>query len=174
MGYMPTINVDHIWALVPEATRDKYRNTYLAAKTVEEKAAVKAPVFNMEKAGYFKVLGKGRLPNHPIIVKAKYFSAKAERKIKATGGYLRFGLKEGVRPRLSLPRRHGLRRVRAALIRGARSRAHLRQQVQDEEHWQRVVPPSHPMPPLQRHPYQQDVVVCRRRSSADRYARCVR
>merc|ERR1711970_1569454 len=42
--------------------------------------------FYMEKAGYFKVLGKGRLPNHPIIVKAKYFSAKAEMKIKKTGG----------------------------------------------------------------------------------------
>merc|ERR1711970_362950 len=28
--YMPTINVDHIWSLVKEETRDKYRNAYLA------------------------------------------------------------------------------------------------------------------------------------------------
>ena len=56
--YMPTINVDHIWSLVKEETRNKYRNAYLAAKTPEEKALVKAPVFNLNKAGYFKVLGK--------------------------------------------------------------------------------------------------------------------
>merc|ERR1711970_331285 len=84
--YMPTINVDHIWSLVTEETRDSYRNNYLNARTEEEKAAIKAPVFNMNKAGFSKVLGKGRLPNHPLIVKAKYFSAKAEAKIKKTGG----------------------------------------------------------------------------------------
>lgn len=36
--------------------------------------------------GYYKVLGKGRLPNQPVIVKAKFFSKKAEDKIKAVGG----------------------------------------------------------------------------------------
>ena len=38
------------------------------------------------KAGYFKVLGKGRLPNQPVVVKAKFFSKTAERRIKAVGG----------------------------------------------------------------------------------------
>jgi hypothetical protein len=36
--------------------------------------------------GYFKVLGKGLLPKQPVIVKAKFFSKSAERKIKAVGG----------------------------------------------------------------------------------------
>lgn len=36
--------------------------------------------------GYYKVLGKGVLPKQPVIVKAKLFSRKAERKIKEVGG----------------------------------------------------------------------------------------
>lgn len=36
--------------------------------------------------GYFKVLGKGVLPSQPVIVKAKFFSKKAEAKIKEVGG----------------------------------------------------------------------------------------
>ena len=36
--------------------------------------------------GFSKVLGKGVLPKQPMIVKAKFFSKKAERKIKAVGG----------------------------------------------------------------------------------------
>ena len=83
---MPTINVENIWALVSEETRDTYRKNFLAAKTDEERAAVKAPVFNLSSAGFFKVMGKGRLPRHPIIVKAKYFTARAEKKIKDAGG----------------------------------------------------------------------------------------
>ena len=36
--------------------------------------------------GFFKVLGKGFLPSQPVVVRAKFFSQKAERKIKAIGG----------------------------------------------------------------------------------------
>lgn len=36
--------------------------------------------------GYYKLLGKGRLPKQPVIVKAKFFSKQAEDKIKAVGG----------------------------------------------------------------------------------------
>ena len=36
--------------------------------------------------GIFKVLGKGELPPQPMVVKAKYFSKDAEKKIKAVGG----------------------------------------------------------------------------------------
>jgi large subunit ribosomal protein L27Ae len=32
------------------------------------------------------VLGKGRLPQQPVIVKAKYFSHSAEEKIRSVGG----------------------------------------------------------------------------------------
>ncbi|TMW39928.1 hypothetical protein DOY81_014992, partial [Sarcophaga bullata] len=38
------------------------------------------------KLGYYKLLGRGHLPNLPVIVKAKYFSKKAENKIKNAGG----------------------------------------------------------------------------------------
>lgn len=36
--------------------------------------------------GYYKLLGKGRLPKQPVIVKAKFFSKLAEDKVKAVGG----------------------------------------------------------------------------------------
>jgi ribosomal protein L15 len=41
---------------------------------------------NIKIKGYFKVLGKGILPNQPVVVKAKFFSKRAEAKIKAAGG----------------------------------------------------------------------------------------
>jgi large subunit ribosomal protein L27Ae len=41
---------------------------------------------NTVRSGYFKVLGKGILPKQPLIVKAKFFSRRAEEKIKAAGG----------------------------------------------------------------------------------------
>ena len=45
-----------------------------------------APVIDLTKLGYFKVLGKGELPKVPVIVKAKFFTKLAEKRIKATGG----------------------------------------------------------------------------------------
>ena len=36
--------------------------------------------------GYFKVLGKGNIPRKPMIVKARFFSRLAEKKIKGAGG----------------------------------------------------------------------------------------
>ena len=57
-------------------------------KTSKEKVIflLKAPVIDVTKAGFSKVLGKGRLPNQPVVVKAKFFSKTAERRIKAVGG----------------------------------------------------------------------------------------
>ena len=46
----------------------------------------KAPVIDVTKQGYFKVLGKGRMPAQPVVVKAKFFSKLAEKKIKENGG----------------------------------------------------------------------------------------
>ena len=54
--HMPTINVDHIWNLVSEKTRRAWKAKVDAATTDEEKAKVKAPVFNMNKA--VSILGK--------------------------------------------------------------------------------------------------------------------
>jgi large subunit ribosomal protein L27Ae len=73
--YRPSINIDSIWNLVGDDVRKQYAS-------VKDKA----PVIDVTKAGYFKVLGKGRLPNQPIVVKAKFFSKTAERRIKAAGG----------------------------------------------------------------------------------------
>lgn len=50
--YCPVINIDKIWSLVSDATRLKYKDS-----------KDKAPVIDVGKAGYFKVLGKGRLPH---------------------------------------------------------------------------------------------------------------
>jgi len=73
--FCPTINLDRVWTLVSEQTRKNYaKNTKVA------------PVIDVTQAGYFKVLGKGRLPKQPVIVKAKFFSKSAEDKIKKVGG----------------------------------------------------------------------------------------
>jgi large subunit ribosomal protein L27Ae len=73
--YQPGINLDKLWSLVSEQTRTKYAG--------EKK---KAPVIDVSRAGYTKVLGKGALPKQPVIVKARFFSRQAEEKIKAVGG----------------------------------------------------------------------------------------
>merc|ERR1712079_97535 len=67
---MPAVNLDKLWSLVSEQTRTKY-----AGETG------KAPVIDVSRAGFFKVLGKGALPKQPVIVKARFFSRRAEEKI---------------------------------------------------------------------------------------------
>ncbi|KAG8921424.1 60S ribosomal protein L28 [Tulasnella sp. 418] len=74
LQWRPTINVDKLPTLVP----------------AEEKANWKAdsntvPVIDTLNAGYGKVLGNGQI-SLPCIVKARYVSEKAERKIKEAGG----------------------------------------------------------------------------------------
>ena len=73
--YTPTINISKLWSLVSEET---FKNA--------QKDPKKAPVIDVVKAGYFKVLGKGELPNVPVVVKAKLFSSTAEKRIRAAGG----------------------------------------------------------------------------------------
>ncbi|KAG9330579.1 hypothetical protein JZ751_023830 [Albula glossodonta] len=70
--FCPTINLDKLWTLVSEQTRLNYA----------KKPDGPAPIID----GYFKVLGKGKLPKQPVIVKAKFFSRRAEEKIKGVGG----------------------------------------------------------------------------------------
>jgi len=69
----PTINVDKLWTLVNK----------VGEVDVPEGNAI---VIDATKAGFFKVLGKGRLPKKPVIVKARFFSRQAENKIRAAGG----------------------------------------------------------------------------------------
>lgn len=73
--FRPALNLDQIWTLVTDETRKKY-------ETDKEKV----PVIDVTKAGYFKVLGRGRLPNQKVVIRAKFFSKTAERRIKAIGG----------------------------------------------------------------------------------------
>eukprot|EP00873_Tetraselmis_striata_P036420 jgi/Tetstr1/456684/TSEL_043385.t1 len=73
--FCPVINLDKIWTLVGEEAR------VAAAKNKSQ-----APVIDVSQSGYFKVLGKGQLPEQPVVVKAKYFSKLAESKIKEVGG----------------------------------------------------------------------------------------
>ena len=72
--WRPNLNLDKLWSLVPadikkEATSSKQTLT-----------------IDVTKFGYHKVLGKGVLPKIPVIVKAKFFSRIAEKRIKAVGG----------------------------------------------------------------------------------------
>ena len=66
-----SINVDKLWALVGG---------------VQQPQGGAACVINVSSAGYFKVLGKGRIPDVPMVVKARLFSQEAEKKIVAAGG----------------------------------------------------------------------------------------
>jgi len=75
--WKPCINLDKLWSLVPSSSREKY---------LSGKANGVAPVIDLLALGYAKVLGKGRLPDVPVVVKARYVSALAEKKIKEAGG----------------------------------------------------------------------------------------
>eukprot|EP00416_Gambierdiscus_australes_P032903 CAMPEP_0171091166 /NCGR_PEP_ID=MMETSP0766_2-20121228/32271_1 /TAXON_ID=439317 /ORGANISM="Gambierdiscus australes, Strain CAWD 149" /LENGTH=145 /DNA_ID=CAMNT_0011549231 /DNA_START=54 /DNA_END=491 /DNA_ORIENTATION=- len=72
---VPIINVEKLWSLVPEHVRLHYKEN-----------TDKAPIIDVLKAGYMKVVGKGKLPDQPLIVKARYFTKIAETKIKDKGG----------------------------------------------------------------------------------------
>ncbi|KAI9638360.1 structural constituent of ribosome [Dioszegia hungarica] len=69
----PTMNVDKLISL-PEAKVDAPEGT--------------VPVIDLVHLGHFKLLGKGRI-NKPFIVKTRFVSALAEKKIKEAGGVVK-------------------------------------------------------------------------------------
>lgn len=75
--WKPIVNLDKLWTLVPEDKRDAL---------LKGSSPSSAPVIDTLAAGYGKVLGKGRLPQVPVVVKARFVSKLAEEKIKAAGG----------------------------------------------------------------------------------------
>ncbi|KAK7801362.1 hypothetical protein U0070_003647 [Myodes glareolus] len=75
-SFCPTVNLDKLWTRVGEQTR---------INAAKNKTGV-APIINVVRSGYCKVLGKGKLPQQPVIVKAKFFSKRAEEEIKGVGG----------------------------------------------------------------------------------------
>ncbi len=56
------------------------------AREEAAKNTAEALVIDVTKYGIFKVLGKGTLPEQPVLVRAKFFSKLAEKKIKEAGG----------------------------------------------------------------------------------------
>ncbi|KAJ3031676.1 UNVERIFIED_CONTAM: 60S ribosomal protein L28 [Siphonaria sp. JEL0065] len=74
--HCPTLNVDKLWTLVPAADR-------LAAKKAPTGAV---PVIDLTRNNVTKLLGKGRLPSIPFIVKTRLISRRAELKIIEAGG----------------------------------------------------------------------------------------
>lgn len=75
--WKPILNLDKLWTLIPEEQRQQLQSSASAAN---------APVIDTLAAGYGKVLGKGRLPQVPVIVKARFISELAEKKIREAGG----------------------------------------------------------------------------------------
>ena len=73
--FCESVNLDKLWTLLSDEAQKKFLN---------DKS--KAAVIDVTKAGFQKVLGRGRLPAVPVVVKAKFFSKTAERRIKAIGG----------------------------------------------------------------------------------------
>uniref|UniRef100_A0A2K6EFK6 Large ribosomal subunit protein uL15 n=1 Tax=Propithecus coquereli TaxID=379532 RepID=A0A2K6EFK6_PROCO len=67
-GFCPTVNLDKLWTLVSEQTQ---------ANAAENKTGA-APIIDV-------VLGKGKFPKQPVIVKPKFFRRRAEEKIKGVG-----------------------------------------------------------------------------------------
>jgi large subunit ribosomal protein L27Ae len=65
--WRPIINVDKLWSLVPAEEKKKH-----------SKDSEVVPVIDTLRHGYGKVLGNGKLPDLPFIVKARYVSAIAE------------------------------------------------------------------------------------------------
>lgn len=66
-----------LWSLIPLEKRDEY---------LKNKGGDTVPVLDLLPLGYSKVLGKGRIPEIPMVVRARYFSKEAEKKIKEAGG----------------------------------------------------------------------------------------
>jgi large subunit ribosomal protein L27Ae len=72
--FTPTLNIDKLFNVAGEGVYDAAKN-----------GGGKAPVIDLVSLGYFKLLGNGQI-SVPVIVKAKYFSKLAEKKIKEAGG----------------------------------------------------------------------------------------
>ncbi|KAI0845376.1 ribosomal protein L18e/L15P [Daldinia vernicosa] len=75
--WKPIINLDKLWSLVPAETRDAY---------ISGEKKDTAPVIDLLPLGYSKVLGKGRIPEIPLLVRARWVSKLAEKKITDAGG----------------------------------------------------------------------------------------
>ncbi len=76
-GRLETNSEAQLWSLVPAETREAY---------ISGKKKDTAPVINLLNLGYSKLLGSGRIPAIPLVVKTRWVSKLAEQKIKDAGG----------------------------------------------------------------------------------------
>ncbi|KAI8880378.1 60S ribosomal protein L28-B [Backusella circina FSU 941] len=72
-NWRPVVNIDQLWTLAGEGVREQYKNTE------------KVPVVDALQNGYGKVLAKGKI-SEPLIVRTRFVSRLAEKKIKEAGG----------------------------------------------------------------------------------------
>lgn len=70
-----TLNIEKLTGLISDETRQR---------TAAKKSLV--PVIDLNRFGITKLMGKGRFPSSPIIVKCKGVTHLAEKKIKKAGG----------------------------------------------------------------------------------------
>ncbi|GAB1291146.1 N-glycosylase/DNA lyase [Apodemus speciosus] len=73
-SFCPTVNLDKLWTLVSEQTQVNAAKNKTGA----------APIIDVVRSGYYRVLGKGKLPKQPVSVKAEFFSRRAGEKIKGS------------------------------------------------------------------------------------------
>ncbi|XP_036888592.1 60S ribosomal protein L27a-like [Sturnira hondurensis] len=75
-SFCPTVNLDKLRTLVSEQTQVNAAKNKTGA----------TPMIEVVQLGYYKVLGKVKLPKQLVIVKVKFFSRRTEEKIKSVGG----------------------------------------------------------------------------------------
>ena len=73
-------------SLVPEHDCVLMTTLVMQAREKAAGSSGQAMVIDVTKHGIFKVLGKGVLPQQPVLVKAKFVSKLAEQKIREVGG----------------------------------------------------------------------------------------
>merc|ERR1712137_509613 len=72
--YAPSVDIDRVLSFVP-------------TQQLEDcKGKAEMPVVNLLQHGFWKLLGAGKVPKQPVIVKARSFSNLAEKKVKQAGG----------------------------------------------------------------------------------------
>ena len=79
--HCPTVNIDQVFGLLSAEQQNKYKAEF---KQSGGKPA-RLPIIDVRAGGYFKVLGKGKL-DMPFILRTRFVSRVAERKLREIGG----------------------------------------------------------------------------------------
>lgn len=73
-NYCPIVNIDKTYSLFSQSD------------TINQNNSKSLPLINLNDLSAFKILGKGKGPDIPVLIKAKFFSKKASKKILKSGG----------------------------------------------------------------------------------------